>query len=335
MSEFMNIFCPACDTEVDAVLRTQSATLLVRGEHIPYEETLAICPLCGEAIGDARVEGKNLERAYAVYRAKHNIFSPSEIQALRSEYGLSLREFSKFLGFGEQTVYRYEHGDIPDVAHNNTLLSSRTADGARLLLTQNGGRLSSVSVSRIEQRIQSMERDEETSAWLGALLPLDEKLSASNGYRRLDFDRVAALVFTLASKCKALYWTKLQKALFFADMLSYERTGTSLTGLTYAHATFGPVMDRKDVIRYMLAKSGVVAFCEDGWGEVLVPGHCDVRPFDDDELALIDEIADFVNTFNTASELSDYSHRLTCWSESADGQIIEYRREQNLLSLER
>ena len=116
-------------------------------------------------------------------------------------------------------------------------------------------------------------------------------------------------------------------------MLCFERTSVSLTGLTYAHATFGPVMDCKDAIRYMLASSGVVAFREEGWGEVLVPLRCDVQPFNDDELALIDEVAEFVNLFNTASELSEYSHRLSCWSESTDGQIIEYRQGQVVLPI--
>lgn len=43
--------------------------------------------------------------------------------------------------------------------------------------------------------------------------------------------------------------------------------------------------------------------------------------------ALIDEVARFVNSFGTASELSDFSHRLNCWNESRDGEIIEYTRD--------
>ena len=335
MSEFMNTYCPLCDTEVQAALSTQPAVLPVRGENVSYTEMLAICPICGNPVADARLEGENLKRAYDTYRATRGILSRAEIQALRGDFGLSLREFSKFLGFGEQTVYRYERGDIPDIAHNNTMLSARTADGARLLLAQNGIRLSKASIARVEERIQTMAHIQMAPERYDVTLEFETKLSASNGYRRFDFDRVAALVFSLASKCHALYWTKLQKAMYFADMLCFERMSISLTGLTYAHATYGPVMDRKDVIRCMLAENGIVEFREEGWGEVLVPGRCDVRPFDDDELALIDEVAEFVNTFNTASELSDYSHRLSCWSESADGQVIEYRREQNLLSLER
>lgn len=67
----IDTYCPECDIEVRARLRNQPATCLVYGEKVDYTETVAICPTCGGIIGDARVEGPNLERAYAIYRARH------------------------------------------------------------------------------------------------------------------------------------------------------------------------------------------------------------------------------------------------------------------------
>ena len=150
--------------------------------------------------------------------------------------------------------------------------------------------------------------------------------SAANGYRRLSLDRVFALVFILAGKCKELYWTKLQKAMFFADMVFFERKSQSLTGLTYAHATYGPIIDRKEEVRFILSERGIVEFKEHGLGEILVPLNCERVPFTADELTFIDEIAEFVNTFSRATDLSDYSHGLSCWADSVDGETIEYTR---------
>lgn len=326
MTEYVDTYCPECDKEVHASLHNQLTSLSVRGELVTYSETVAICPDCGSAIGDARIEGANLERAYAIYRSIHGVLSPAEVKDLRQSYGLSLREFSKFLGFGEQTTYRYEHGDIPDQSHNTTMLSARSVEGARLLLSQNGSRLSSRSKAKVEQRIQAMTDDAVDEVKLGLTLEAREAdtPSAANGYRRLDMDRVAALAFELASRCHELYWTKLQKAMFFADMVGFERSSRSLTGLSYAHATYGPVMDRKDEVRYRLASRRAVDFRECGWGEVLVPIQLEGQPFSPMELAIIAEVADFVNSFDTASELSDFSHGLSCWKASADGEIIEY-----------
>ena len=112
--------------------------------------------------------------------------------------------------------------------------------------------------------------------------------------------------------------------MFFADMIFCERHSRSLTGLTYARAAYGPIMDQMDEIRLLLSENGIVSFQQRGWGEVLVPQELDEQPFSEDELAFIDEIAKFVNSFNTASDVSEFSHYLKCWSEGENGRIIEY-----------
>lgn len=328
MADYVDTYCPECDAEVHACLNMRQAILSVRGEDVAFTETVAACPNCGTIIGDARIEGENLEHAYAVYRSRHGIMSPDEIRSLRTSYGLSLREFSRFLGFGEQTAYRYERGDLPDQAHGNTIRSATTVNGARLLLSQNRARLSNRSIDRIEQCIRAMEAGAAEDAKLRLVLEDREAAapSAANGYRRLSLERVCALVLILARKCRKLYWTKLQKAAFFADMVCFERSSQSLTGLTYAHAPRGPVIDRKEEIRFILAERGIVDFREHGYGEILVPLSYDDAPFTDDEFSLIDEIAEFVNTFSSATGLSDFSHNLSCWTGSVDGETIEYTR---------
>jgi hypothetical protein len=59
---------------------------------------------------------------------------------------------------------------------------------------------------------------------------------------------------------------------------------------------------------------------------VLVPLACDDEPFDRDELSVIDDVTRFVNTFSSAMGLSDYSHHLSCWVDSSDGEVIEFSR---------
>ena len=60
------------------------------------------------------------------------------------------------------------------------------------------------------------------------------------------------------------------------------------------------------------------------FGEILVPLNCERISFTVGELTFIDEIAKFVNTFSRATDLSDYSHSLSCWIDSVDGEAIEY-----------
>ena len=148
--------------------------------------------------------------------------------------------------------------------------------------------------------------------------------SGRNGFRPFSMERVAAVVCELAARCKDLYKTKLQKAMFFTDFLCYARTTRSMTGLAYAHANYGPVMDDRDRIVAGLQDAGFVELTEKGWGEIVVPTRCPEGVLSEDEIRLVDEVADFVNTFGTSSEISSFSHELDAWSGTDSGQFIEY-----------
>ncbi len=143
-------FCPECDQEVTANIIEQSSTVRIKGEDIHFTEHVAICPRCGAEIGDSRIEGPNIDAAYDVYRKRHGIVSPNYLKSLRKRYGLSTREFSLFLGFGEQTEHRYETGSIPDNSQNTIIKLASTGAGAAFLLSENGGKITQKSVERVK-----------------------------------------------------------------------------------------------------------------------------------------------------------------------------------------
>lgn len=323
----LNTYCPECDCEVDARLERRTETLPVKGEPTSYDAEVAVCPCCGEAIGDSRVEEGNLRRAYSAYCAAHGLMAPDEVKELRNSYGLSLREFSKFLGFGEQTIARYESGAIPDDSHNTMLRLASTAEGAASLLSVRESQLSGRTASAVRRFIESGAPLSGLAAAFAAYQwPTQEMATPSgrNGFRSFSMERVAAVVCELAARCKDLYKTKLQKAMFFTDFLCYARTSRSMTGLAYAHADYGPVMDGRDRIVAELQDAGFVELAEKGWGEVVVPTRCPEGVLSEDEIQLVAEVADFVNTFGTSSEISSFSHELDAWSNTDSGQFIEY-----------
>ena len=325
--KMLNTYCPECDREVDARLEHRLETLPVKGESTSYDAEVAVCPCCGEEIGDSRVEEGNLRRAYSAYCAAHGLMAPDEVKELRNSYGLSLREFSKFLGFGEQTVARYESGAIPDDSHNTMLKLASTAEGAASLLSVRGSQLSGRTASAVRRFIESRTpRSGLAAAFAAYQRPPQEMVTPSgrNGFRSFSMERVAAVVCELAARCKDLYKIKLQKAMFFTDFLCYAKTSRSMTGLAYAHADYGPVMDGRDRIVAELQDAGFVELAEKGWGEVVVPARRPEGVLSEDEIRLVDEVADFVNTFETSSEISSFSHELDAWSDTDSGQFIEY-----------
>lgn len=328
MTDAIHTFCPVCDGEVVAEATKRDDHVVIRGERVEFQADALICPTCGAVIGDSRIEAKNLEKAYAAYRKAHDLVSSKEIADLRAKYGLSLREFSRFLGFGEQTVAKYESGSLPDDLHNNMVKMARTAQGARMLLDLNLERLSKSSIEKVERFISSVQNDSAyDTRWYE--IPLYDEESApgpsrKNGYRAPDMERMAALVVALAGKCTDLYKTKLHKAMFFCDSLSFERLGRSLTGLSYAHADFGPVMNDGDYLLARLAHDGFIRLRERDWGEVVCPLKEPSCLFSDCENDLIDEVARFVNSFTSASSISSCSHTLRAWKDTPNGRIIDY-----------
>lgn len=58
---------------------------------------------------------------YSLYREKHGIPSPEEIQEFREKNELSLQELSSILGLDEDTLTQYEKGEVPNEAEGKLL----------------------------------------------------------------------------------------------------------------------------------------------------------------------------------------------------------------------
>ena len=137
-------------------------------------------------------------------------------------------------------------------------------------------------------------------------------------------ERLAPLVGGLAPRCIELYKTKLQKAMFFVDFLCYARNARSLTGLSYAHASYGPVMDGKDIVIAALQDCGAIELAEKDGGEIVIP-KCNFKGIlDENEVRLVDEVASFVKTFESSKDISSFSHKLSAWKDAENGQLIDY-----------
>ncbi len=320
----LNTYCVECDREVDARIEHRGESMRIRGQETPFESEVAVCPDCGAVIADSRVEGRNIAAAYSAYRAANSLLSPEEIREIRNRYGLSLRDFSRFLGFGEQTVARYESGALQDEVHDGMMRLAANPEGASLLLGIRRNQLPGRVIEAAENFIAS-QPDRRPQAIDLSWPPLEAFTpSSANGYRAFDWERAAAAVVALARRCKNLYKTKLQKAMFFLDYYCFGQTSSSLTGISYAHADYGPVINDKDALLYALQQRGDIELVPNGWGEIVTPLVNSDETFNEMELEHIELVARFVDTFDTATAISGFSHELAAWKETESGEIIDY-----------
>ena len=79
-----------------------------------------------------------------------------------------------------------------------------------------------------------------------------------------------------------------------------------------------------DALLYDLQEQSVVTLVPYGDGEVPLPAARPQGLFSELELHIIDEAVEFVNSFRTASGLSEYSHGLSAWANTKCGQTIDH-----------
>jgi Antitoxin SocA-like, Panacea domain len=148
----------------------------------------------------------------------------------------------------------------------------------------------------------------------------------------MQFDRskLQALILRACTTCdpSRLGAVKLHKILYFSDMLQFAKSGSPITGSTYRKRPHGPTCDELLPILRELERSGKLAVHEvEYFGYLKKEYVAKVAPelerLSKDELALIDEMIDFVCNKNTAKTISEFSHT-RAWEMAELGEILPY-----------
>lgn len=124
--------------------------------------------------------------------------------------------------------------------------------------------------------------------------------------------------------------TVLYKLLYFIDFDYYEKTGHSITGLSYVRNHYGPTpaIDFKRVVEGMenLGELEVLStkYFNNIQKKYLPTKNASLHDLSADEIKHIDETLARLSD-KTATELSDLSHKDTPWRVAKQGESIKYR----------
>ena len=151
-------FCPYCEEISNFRLITKQETLPVMGEAVEYQARVRRCSICNAEYATTALEEENFRCAYDIYRRRHNLLLPEQIRATREKYGLSQRNFSRLLGWGDITVHRYEAGALPDTAYNIMLVLVDDPLNALKVFMLNRNNLSPGIAEKLKKRIQELVR---------------------------------------------------------------------------------------------------------------------------------------------------------------------------------
>lgn len=263
-----------------------------------------------------------------IYCRKYGIPYVDEIVAIRERYGLSAAKMSEILGFGPNQWRRYEQEEIPSVSNGRmirTIMNPKVflemVKSAREILTD---KEYEKIVTRVNGIVAESERYHILDYETKRIYAVERGLE--NGFGCLSLARLKNVMLYVLEHCEDVWYTKMNKLLFYIDFVSYRERGMAMTGLCYRAIDFGPVPERWervysqfDEIRQEPRSVG------DFEGNVLMSDvRADVKLFNKEEMIVLQRVCErFGNC--SSRELSEISHRETGWIEChVNHELIPY-----------
>lgn len=326
--------CPICDKLHEVEERKRISTTVIKDVEVAYEEHYYFCANADEEECEfelGSMVNANLMSARNAYRIKMGLLTSNEIVKIRDNYGLSQVDLARLLGWGEATISRYESKAIQDASYDMMLRLVKDDPLITLeLLKKNRDKFDAARLIDIRNRIMNNleSRGKEfltRQTFKGDYAQFDEP-SDSNGQKTLDIDKLEVVVSYLAESMEHFYKVKLMKSLWYADALSYKRTGKSMTGLVYRHEAMGAL----PVGHYNLMNLERINVKEEFNGHyeyaslhVYPNKDIDYSILSECEKSILDEVINKFKTFK-ANDIVEYMHNEIAYKKTKSGDIIPF-----------
>ena len=332
----MKHYCPYCDSEQEYYLETRNFKEY-KGVLVNVEENVPICNKCKNELIINDIENENLKRIYSKYRKIKNIITPEEIVELRKKHNISQRELTSILDFGKMTINRYEKGALPSKSHSDylkLLIKDEQEFLDKVEEAYHVGRISFKTFEKINTNINYEDKNQKLKMYIEN--NLKSRPNIYNGFKTLNLERLQNLISYLASKVN-LYLTSLNKYLWYIDMISYNKRAIAITGLTYIHEQYGPVIyDRKYEEISKLDEKYKREDTENRDGSIqsriISNENYDITLFSESEMEIINEVVELLKD-KPVKEISRLSHKEEGWKKTERFEIISFEYANNMAIL--
>jgi putative zinc finger/helix-turn-helix YgiT family protein len=112
--------CPECEKR-QLCQEIKEYTVNIKGKDITIPVNMRKCTVCGEVFVPLGSDGDIFDKAYRLYRKKHDMMQPEEIKELRKKYKLSQQGLADMLGIEVKYIQRYEKGSLQKKSHDELL----------------------------------------------------------------------------------------------------------------------------------------------------------------------------------------------------------------------
>lgn len=310
-------------------IEKRKQTFKVRDKEITILADALIDDNTGNIIFDLKLDNAAIGLAFDKYRKENNIISTEEIVNFRKKYKLSQRSLAKLLDVGSATVARYESGSLPSESINNLLKGLINNNSYFItLFNQNKYKLTDNDRKKVESGLKGMSSKLRIESVLNAYLfrNNNDKENIGDGFNKFDFEKFQNMVIFFIQKNPKISKTRLNKLLFYSDFNFFKENTISISGTTYIHDHYGPVPSDFELLYTVLKDTGTIDTepFSDGHGEMfLTHKNFDESPFKNNELKILNEIADKFSNYN-AKMITDYSHKEKAYKETKSKEVIPY-----------
>lgn len=325
-------YCYMCDQDVDVIIKKEVEVHSLKGADVSCEVENVFCQKCGAQVYIPMINDRNLDCIDLAYREQHGIITIHEIEELLGRYDIGAKPLAHLLGWGEVTIIRYLKGQIPDRIHSDTL---RTLNDPRVfasIFDQNQQMLTSVAKKKVSEALRSLTdiHSPEKIKVSNLLAAYNDQPDICNGYTNFDLEKLIQVILYFALIEGAVYITKMNKLLWYSDMLHYKRTGNmAITGLSYKHNYHGPTPKWYDFL-YGSLQDVYITLIDDEYGTKIIPlKDATTTNLSEEEMKVLDTVSQKFRGWN-ASKISNYSHKEKAYQENSHNDFIPFTFAQEL-----
>ncbi len=294
--------CLTCMEEHEVNLVQREEHEVFKGEEVAFTATYEYCSNTDELLETEEFIRANSLAVKDAYRKKAGLLTSEEINNIRGKYGISQKDFSKILNWGEATITRYENHQIQDRAHDD-ILRKIDSDPKWLLemLNRARGELSSKAYNKYLNRVQ-VQFNLLKKSYLIATINAEYaslKKPEFTGCNELKLDKVIEAINYIAQRVSNLHKVKLMKLLWYCDTYHYRKHGRSITGLAYKALKMGAVpVCHEYIINLDGVNYDVVEYDDIAYKFEVSPGF-EVRYLSGEEIESIEKILSELGLLST------------------------------------
>jgi len=319
----------------NATFKFEPSELTYRKEVFKFIHLFYECDETKERFTTTEIDEINIAQVYNQYRAKYGIPFPDEVVLIRKKFDLPAIKMSRILGFGDNQYRLYENGDMPSEANGKILMSIKNPMIFKTFLLNSRNQFAQDEFDKMLKKIDS-EKVVEEDLTQKILIFSELRRDITNGYAAQSVDKLKNILLYYIERFHGVFFTMMNKLLFYTDFYSYKVRGEAMTGLAYKAIQRGPVPVRWD---------RVYSYCDDIEQDIIHIGddiegtklessvHFDKSVFTDKELVILDTVYNHFRTMS-ACQISELSHKEDVWQKYNDSkEIIDFNMAFSLKAM--